>query len=209
MALPANALTTVAAIQAAATNANGAGNTAAIERLIAVASDAIERYCGRSFGKSQRTEIHAPPLGERLIVEATPIDAQAAITATLAGSALSGIEVEDARLGFLFLRGGWGGAAYERAVPGSCVGACVAGSARRVLAVTYTGGYALPSAQTPTLPADIEQACVDTVISLWRKRGADLSAPIFDGANEAIGRAMGGLIPGPVLPTLKRFMRVF
>ena len=55
-----------------------------------------------------------------------------------------------------------------------------------------------PAYRTPPLPG-----------LRGRAEFATTGLPIRDdGANEAIGRAMGGIIPGPCLPTLKRYMRI-
>jgi hypothetical protein len=211
MALAANALTTLATAQGEVSGLSTAG-TAVGERLIAVASDAIEHYCARKFAKLSRTERYRPPRGTLLVVNVRPVDSSVDVTATLDGVALGDIVVDDPDAGVLYLAGGWGGASYELAYPGSVSGHPIPGSARRVLAVTYTAGFVLPkdeSAGPPavvrTLPQDIEQACIDTVASLFRRRGIDQAAAAFDTGNELIGRGVGGVLPGPVRAMLAPF----
>jgi hypothetical protein len=209
MAVAANALTTSAT--AIAEISGSSGSTSTIERLINVASEAIATYCGREFQLKSRAEYHVPPHGERLLLKNFPVVTSspgAAITVSLDGTSITDFTLEDADTGILRLVGGWGGTSYDLAVDGSVAGAYQYGSGRRVLLVTYYGGYVLPNdTGTRTLPYELEQACIDTVASLWRRRGVDLSGGSFDGSNDAIGRGLGGIIPGPLLPTLNRYMR--
>ena len=210
MALPANALTTVATAQGEISGLTAAGSTVA-ERLIMVATDAIERYCGRSFHLLSRVERYAPPRGERLVLNQTPVAASPAPTATLDGAAIT-VELEDSALGFLRCIGGFSGATYEESYGVSQ--ASLPGSAERVLLVTYTAGWVTPTqngtgnpALVRDLPYDLEQACLDTVASLFRRRGVDAAAAAYVGQEGP--RGWGGIIPGPTLPTLNRYRRSF
>jgi hypothetical protein len=203
--LAANALTTLATMQAEL-RTTAVADENPIERLINVASDAIEKYCGRGFYKLETTERVFCNGDRRVILQRTPITSTAAeMVVTNDGSAITSHEVEDATLGFLWLDSGW--PAADLVAEGvSCEP--IPGSAQRVLTVKYTGGYVTPSGTgTRNLPYDLEQACIDTVASLWRRRGVDRAAPTFDAQNDAIGRASGGIIPGAVLPTLNRYRR--
>ena len=146
-------------------------------------------------------ERYAPPRGERLVLDVAPIKSATTPTVTVDGTATTAFEVEDRQLGFLRLAGGWGGESYERAVDGSVSLATVPGTARRVVEVTYTAGYS-------PVPPDLEQACIETVVSLWRRRGVDARSSTYDQANEAIGRGIYGIIPSSVLPLVNSYRRV-
>jgi len=121
-----------------------------VERLLNALSAAAEQYCGRRFGLKARTELYAPPRGERLQLDQFPIAAYPAPSAELDGSAIT-CEIEDAELGWLRADGGWTGATYEEEIendgaPGeyTASNATRPGSAEHVLAVTYTAGWVLP-----------------------------------------------------------------
>lgn len=208
MALVANALTTLAEAQAEVSGLSGAG-TSVGERLIAVASDAIEAYCGRKFGRASRVERYAPPRGEELTLDVRPLDETVTPVILLDGTAVTGFVVDDPETATLHLDGGWGGESFERMYPGSVSGHRIPGSARRVLKVTYTAGWVLPKDATVdlvrTLPRPLEQACLDTVASLFRRRGVDRSAAAFDEAGAL--EAGGGIIPGPVRGYLAPYRR--
>lgn len=184
MALEANALTTWATLKGELGLTDDT-QQAFGERIINSASGAIERFCSRSFGYSATiTEKLVPPPGQRLVLPRAPIVAIASVT--LYGTALtadtdSGYLIESASAGILFRRYGWSpwdiireGVA-DQPVPGT--------ARPDALVVVYGGGWVLPSQQgTRTLPYDVEEACLVTAVSLYRKRGRDR-----DVASEALG----------------------
>jgi hypothetical protein len=204
-----NALTTVATAADAISGANATTHQTKLERMINVASDAIEGYCGRLFGRNTGyVETLAPPGGECLILALTPL--VSITSAVLDGTALSGHAIEDAAKGFVHLDGGWGGEDYEDEAEGSVTLATIPGTARRVLVVTYSGGYVLPKDATAgppavvrTLPYELEHACVQVVAALWRNEGGIPPSEV----NAAIGRGFGGIIPDAVIPILAGYRR--
>lgn len=118
-----------------------------VERLINAVSDAVEKYCGRQFAKISRTETLPAPRGKRLQLKHTPIFATPAIAITIDGVSVDAddFELEHAELGWLHREVGWGGTTYEDLISGSVALATMPGTGQRVLAVTYTGGYVMPS----------------------------------------------------------------
>lgn len=201
MALNANALTTVANVKAEISNLT---DTTVAENLINQASKLIEQYCRRPLVAQDIKERLRPPPGPRLVLKGTPLTEQLGggydITITQDGTAITDFTVEDPEAGIIYREGGWG--CNELAVVSSLACDTIPGTSKTSLVVEYNGGVVIADA------ADLEGACVATVASLFRKRGVDLSAAYFDGANEAIGRALGGLIPGPCLPILRTYKRI-
>lgn len=176
------------------------------ERLINVASTAIEGYCGRHFDKATVTsEIYVATGMQRLILERTPIVSISSITDDGTAIAASDYAIEDAALGFVWSDVGW--ATEDEIILGSVSRREIPGSSERLLKVTYIGGYVTPNLTgTRDLPYDIEQACIETVCSLWRRRGVDNRAAAFDG--QAAPVAVWGMIPGSAIPVLNRYRRV-
>lgn len=213
--LKSDALTTYARAKAeiqAALNVTLSDDTYqnAIELLINAVSDAVVRYCGREFAYGSRTDTLPPPQDERVIVACPPIATASSLapTATLDGSAVSDVEIEDATQGYLWCEGGWGGTSFD-SVSGVSQDT-LPGSAKRVLVVTYTGGYVLPSATVGTrdLPWDIELAVLQAVCLAWKFKQSGYAADAQPEVNSVIGRGAGGILPDIILPTLDRYRRV-
>jgi len=125
-------------------------------------------------------------------------------------------EIEDADAGILQRDSGWN--ARNRDVPGAAGGDIVPRTDKRRITVVYVGGYVLPNDSTGTrnLPYDIEQACILTVTSLFRRRGSDRlvsSESLGDysvsyrNPNSAIGLGAGGIIPDEAMPLLEPYRR--
>lgn len=111
-----------------------------VERLINAVSDAACLYCGFGIAYASRAEKYAPPRGPRLHLDSSPLVAVSALT--LGGATVSDYVIEDAWRGTLWRNGGWDGAVHElRTSPHGVSQSTLPGSAQRVLAVTYTGGY--------------------------------------------------------------------
>jgi hypothetical protein len=168
-------------------------------RLIGVASAAIESYCQRSFRRAETSERYEPSGANRLQLRRTPIVAVASIA--IDGVATTEWEIEDSALGWLWRESRWKTA--DAIISGSAASDEMPGSSKRAIVVTYTAGFVLPkdaSAESPRdLPLDLEQACIETVASLWRQRGVDRNSAQF---------AVPYLIPTAVLPILKRYLCV-
>lgn len=222
MALVANALTTVATLAAELGIATPAASSAAeadLERRIAVASSAIEKYCGRTFARATVTE-QVPGYGtQNLRLSRAPV-----LSVTSVELDGEPVPVEDyrtpsgtsAQAGFLErAKGTWEWTALESKSPAP---EPLAGTERPLYEVVYVGGYVLPKDEvlpgTPrTLPYEVEEACLATCVAIYRAKGRDksiisesvLSASVtYAGstANTAIGRGAGGIIPDDVLPLL-------
>lgn len=201
--LSSTALTTYAAakarINAIGTQIVDSDHQNEVERIINAVSDAVCSYCGRQFAQDEWEEVHAPPRGERLVVDCPPVSEESgdAPTATLDGSTIA-VTIEDAAAGFLRCVGGFGGEAYEESVGVTRSG--VPGTTERVLVVTYTGGYVLPSAQSGrNLPWDIEEAVIIAVTLNWKWRVGGYASDL---APE------GGFVPMAIRPTLDAYRRV-
>jgi hypothetical protein len=224
MALVANALTTVATLAGELGIATPAASSAAeadLERRIAVASSAIERYCGRVFAKATLTEavsgygtrflrLSRPPL-----ISITSVDLEdVAVSADDYRAPVAGSLEADAGL-LAHVDGPWEWTAMERSSP---MPEPSPATEQPLYEVVYVGGYVLPKDEvlpgTPrTLPYEVEEVCLATCVQLYRSKGRDrsiiseslLSASVsYAGstANTGIGRGLGGIIPDDVLPLL-------
>lgn len=204
MGLPENALTTVGTIADELRLTDGMSD-AALERLIGVASDAIETYCDRGFALLAVTEALRPSGAPRLILNRTPVASVESVTDTGVAVSPSEYVLEDAELGYLRREAGW--QSNDLVVPGSTAVDTLPLSGKRSLLVAYTAGYVTPAQEalpgTPrTLPFDLEQACIETVVSLWRRRGSDSRA------SKEFPTGAAGLLPDSVLPILENYRRI-
>lgn len=220
MSLPAGALTTVANVRAFLLDAPvGASTDAMLERLIVEVTQYAERFCGRKFGRAERTIFIAPPDGCRLQLPNAPlvnwsVDTNAsAPVITVDGADYADFELEDANLGWLWRDAGWG---YVPTSDGVLGLGTVPGYERKSLKAVYTSGWWLPS-QTDgaapqyvlgaddSLPIDLENAVIQTVVSRYRRRGNDQASPAFDNENQAIGRGTYGIIPSSAMPVFRAY----
>lgn len=229
MSLPANALTTVAMVCAELSldvPTSGSATEADLERRIAVASDAIERYCARAFGRVVAYVERVPGFGtDALFLSRVPVLSVSAVTydgdvippecyesppsgADSEAGLLRNVDADAPVWAWTARCGAWGGKQ--------------AGTERRAYAVTYTAGYVLPKDGTDdeprTLPYDVEHACILTVVSDYQMKGRDqsivsesvLSASVtYAGSqvNSAIGRGTGGIIPDAAATLLQPYRR--
>lgn len=207
MALPDSALTTWETIQGELKLA--ATDQTACERIINVATAAIERYCGRTFYKRELVERLQPSGMNRLVLTVKPI---ASITNVVDdGTVISSSEytIEDAAAGFLWRDAGWPVRELLRGISGDGE----PNSSKRALVVAYIGGYVTPTMEdleadpqiVRDLPQDLEQACIEVAASLWRRRGIDRQATAYSETNQAIGRNVAGLIPDSIVPLLAKY----
>jgi hypothetical protein len=204
MALPTNALTTVALLETELALVPGS-DTANLERLIGVASDAIEAWCGRSFFRTSTTDTVDGSGRARMLLPRTPLVAVTSV-ADADGTVVASADYRVANAG---------AGTVER-----LAGSWLEGQR---FTVAYNGGYATPAqvalgTYTPrTLPYQLEAACILTCVALYRGRGRDSAlasetlgdyAAVYRGANAAIGTGAGGIIPDAALPLLAPFRRV-
>ena len=174
MALAANALCTLTEVKTEL-SITVATHDAYLESLINYASTAIENFLNRKLGKVTDKVEKVPGYGgcrirlsltpvlsfsEVSIVEpylpATPVD-------------ISDVTLEDSGAGFLYYRSGWPWTVPLEA--GSIVPNPLVGQEQKAIEVKYTGGYILPNDAGPTLPADIERACILIVAYEYNRRG--------------------------------------
>lgn len=207
MAVRAQDLTTLATVKLELGIATGVTTyDTVLERFIAVATDAIEKHCRRSF---YQLSVSAEPVkghgGVRLIVARTPIVSVSAITINGATVDSSSYSIEDAEARLLYKESGWQWTAVlqgELAAPIQR-----AGTEQSLYLVTYVGGYLTPTQGSRTLPYDVEQASIDTVVSLYRNRGR-YQRLVEETTEEAEQTWPGKIIPGPALGLLKPYRRV-
>lgn len=199
MALSANALTTVATMEDELGITAGSA-TARLERLIAVASDIIERYCARKFGKATAiVENVKGQGGNLLILSRSPIIQVSSIKldGELVDPATYELKTEHKAAGMVWRDAGW---AWTASSFNAMTPVDAAGMEKRSYEVTYDAGYVLPKENSGRdLPYDLEQACIELVTSLYRGRGRDKNI-----ASEAVGSASRSYVAvdGVALPPL-------
>lgn len=145
----------------------GTADDARIERLIAVASEAIaggpQSYFGFPAGLASYKET-LPGTGTNLLILArTPI--VAVTTVTHRGDVLTDFTVEQAEAGLLHRQSGW--VWSPQGDVRSLASHALPGTGRLAYEVTYDAGWKLPGENNRTLPATIEEAALETVKRLF------------------------------------------
>ena len=187
-----------------------------LPRLIRAASAAVLRYLNRArlhYGAAIVDTIAIPARQVRLLLDTTPIASVASVV--LDGAALTSGDwtLEDPDLGILYRSAGW---TYTGAVrPGLQYADPDVGSEQKRLIVTYAGGWVTPAQNlaTPslarTLPYDLEQAVIATVVSLYHSGATDARiAAESMGSYSATYRDGAGVIPDAAVQILDRWRRV-
>lgn len=197
---------------------------ARLPRLIAAASGAILRHLGRpqlhyTAAFEERLPGHGRP---RLVLGLTPVLEVTSVVIDGVTLAAADYEIEDADAGLLFRLAGWPWTGVFRGgLPPQLDRD--AGSERAAIVATYEGGWVTPAQATSeawagpvrSLPYDLEEACVQTVVGLYRRGGLDPSI-----ASEALGdysvsfrspnlaAGAGGVIPESALALLAPYRRL-
>lgn len=133
---------------------SGIEDLALVERLLAQASAAIERYCGTIFAQQTYAETFGRQRDPALGLRYGPL---AAITSVLMGdTAVTDYRILSHEAPHLWREWGW----WWRPL------------GLDVLTVTYTAGYVLPGQVPPVLtgpalPADLTRACIEAV-KVWQ-----------------------------------------
>src|SRR5262245_49640612 len=141
MPLAANALTTVETVRQELDDEDTVDTV--FERLINVASSAIESYCRRVFCKAEVEEKVRPSGGQKLLLrDRLPIVELSEIDFDGSPVDLDDVEIENAGAGIIRREAGWPG--NDLVVAGSIAGDVAVGTGRKSITVTYTGGYVLP-----------------------------------------------------------------
>lgn len=168
------ALTTWEAVSAAAPGVLEE-DAEAVVRLIEAVSATVARWARRPFAfLEEAEELHAGWGQPTIRLRRSPIVDPDSVAVALEGRPLTGWTIEDLERGILALPGGWpytGG--YDR-------GPAVTsrdGRPRRLIRVTFAGGYVTPpqaGEELPrTLPVDLEEAVILEVLARYRRRGND------------------------------------
>ncbi|KPJ59100.1 MAG: hypothetical protein AMJ46_12605 [Latescibacteria bacterium DG_63] len=149
-----------------------------VSRLINAASDAIRRYCNRTFYYEADIEESIPGFGgTRLVVARTPI-VGTIDSITYEGTALDATtySVEDAEAGFIYRQYGFN---WTAQLASNTLGDALPGSEKLSYVVTYTGGYYTPQQYADddsverSLPYDLEDACLQLITARYRAKGRD------------------------------------
>lgn len=178
------------------------GTDASLPRYISAASDAVRRYLHRSSdGLAYQSAFVETLPGHgtyRLVLGLTPLITIGSV-ALPDGSVLASTEyaIEDADFGFLRRDSGWPSTASV--LPGIVQRDPVPGTEKRSIIVTYAGGWVTPAqfasiawaGPARSLPFDIEEATIQTVVELYR-RGGDAKGI----SSERLGDYAVGYFPG-------------
>lgn len=217
VALVANALTTVERVCRALGIAVPTGDALTdLEQQIAQASDAIARYCDRNFLKATVTEKVRGYGSQVLRLSRYPLVSITSVT--LDGTAVDSSawdttpQEDDAARGELrHLTGCWEWTAdFDR---DSAAPEQRARTERPLYTVVYVGGYVLPGGSPRTLPYDIERACIQTVVALYRSEGQDrtIVSETVMSASRTYARGTGagdvGILPADAAQLLERYRR--
>jgi hypothetical protein len=218
MALAAHALTTLDTVKDEL-GITGTADDARLERYIDTASRAISSYCSRQLEHGIGIVEKIAGMGTaRLMVARTPLLTISKVELDGAALDTTDYELEDGDAGFI--RSKVNGFIAARAEVPDLAGDLLVGTEETNYTVTYEGGYVTPSQATDdlprTLPAEIEEACIQTVVSMYRKRGQDRDiqseslgdySVTYAGSNTAIGRGTGGVIPDAAVALLRKYRR--
>jgi hypothetical protein len=187
-----------------------------LRRYINSASDFLARECGRVFEREDGiVELSRGYGSTSLRLRHAPIISIESI-ANDAGD-ITDYTIEDAGTGFLFRRAGW---IFSGLASGYAERPSI-GSESPNLTITYTGGFITPKqvddktflddADPPvslprTLPSDLEDACIQLVVSRYRTRGKDVRER--SRAYEASGVTFGGEPIPPEIESLINHYRL-
>jgi hypothetical protein len=183
--LAANALTTLAALNAALklTSDAGGAQDQAVERVINEASSFVEKYCGVTFRRQDGIVESLKGFGRNILrVARRPIISITSIA--IDGGALdaSTYVIEDADAGKIYAVAGWPWTAQR--APGISQSPVPRTEDPSRIVVTYSAGYVTqkqiddstvftPPTSTRTLPWDLEGAVLRLATSWWLARGRD------------------------------------
>lgn len=198
--------------------ATSAQNTL-VTRLINAVSRAMSKEAGRPFHYQTGIVERVPGFGGyRLLVERRPVLTLTSIELLAMDGTVAdtyetdSYEIEDASLGFIYRELGWPDTA--RATAGFS-GGIVPGSERKSLRVTYTAGYITPfqasvsggSLGTRTLPEDLEEACLWSVVDLYSRRGHSRNqGSVSDGKQSTNYRnTTGGILTPETIQVVRKF----
>lgn len=173
MAVGAHALTTLAVLKASLGITASTDDTL-LERYIDAASEWLERSCGRHFEYAAAQVDDIPGFGwDKLVLSRPPIGTIASITYDGAAVDITNLVLAqwEKDAGLVPRAGGWTWTAQTKRDVSQ---GPLPGTERSLFKATYSGGWVTPSqAGTRTLPADIEEACIDFVRGRFLARKRD------------------------------------
>ncbi len=198
------ALTTLATVK----NVLGITDTAQddeLTRMINAVSQTMARFCNRRFDHSAAiTEKIAGFGGRLMMISRTPLlnIAEVKINDTV----VEDVSIYNADEGFIYRKTGWPWSVRSRSNYGY---EPLPGDEELNVEVTYEGGYVTPaqaagSALDRTLPYDLEQLCIDAVVSATKGAGENkfVTSESLMSASYSYDRA-SSLIPSGVFDALK------
>lgn len=212
MALSENCLTTIATMEGELGIASGAED-AYLTRLIEAATKRIEGYCNRVFKQTAAIAESCKGYGTpHLVVARPPITSIASITYDDATVSSDDYKILDAQAGIIYNAGGWYNTSSTIA---NIESDPVPGTEDILYVVTYKGGWVTP-AQTGTrdLPYDIEQACIELVVSKYRSKGRDPNITSESLMSAGVGYRVAGAddqdtdLPASIKDVLRQYRRV-
>jgi hypothetical protein len=135
-------------------------------RIIQEASDAVFRFCDRMFALQSYRETIRGYGGNTITLSVTPVKIVTSVLSS--NSPVLDYTLEDPDAGFLYRQAGW---EWTAVVGWGLERYFRPGSEAPSFVVEYQAGYVMPGdAGIPSLPKDIERACIDTVRA-WHNLG--------------------------------------
>jgi|TARA_Y100000310_G_scaffold7603_2_gene8338 hypothetical protein len=201
MALQANALTTVAQAELMMSDLTAAAQDDELEMFIDAASDAIDEYVGHSlYYLAAEVEKVAGAGDAFLFVDRTPIVSISEIKWLGDDSIISSgdYEIWDAGAGSIYKSSGWNDAKISQV------------DFQRYQ-VTFAGGFVTPpQGGTQTLPRSVEMVCLDMVVRMFRRIGADqgVKSESILGTSITYADAGGGILSIVSAPVLDQYRRI-
>lgn len=175
VALSTNALTTVSAVRDELGLSSSAGEDPKLTRWINAVSDAVERYCQRSFYRVVAQVEAVAGFGTlTLRVTRRPVNTLTGITYNGTSVDLTDVTVHDANAGLIERIGGWLWTAHQASDMSTT---SLPGTERKLYSVTYDGGWYTPkqveadTSLTRSLPWDLEQVAIDLVRWMRASKG--------------------------------------
>lgn len=193
MALSSNALTTYAAARDALGLSNDDPESAKdiLERIINAVSSAMSKRSNRQFHRQTVTaERHGTNGSPRLCLKVCPVISVSSVTINAPDGTVydtvttTSYYIEDADAGFLAKPSGWANTAFLPFGIGG-TGLNQPDEPEKRIRVTYVGGWITPEQArldsllpvplglVRDLPQDIEDACIQSVVSVFRRDGQD------------------------------------
>jgi hypothetical protein len=158
---------------------SGSSEDTKLERYIHVATDAIEKYCRRTFSRDTAIVEKVAGFGtEKLRVARAPINSITSITYDGTTVDSDDYKIHNANAGLIFRSGGWW---WDAHLTPSAARRPLPGSEDKLYTVTYDGGwYTQPQddadgAVTRNLPYDIEEAAIELVRVIYLSKNRDPS----------------------------------